>query len=182
MKLFTPFLGVRTCADQNHFCYVVWRHEDSNSTRHKSGRNVQLMGCFEPSEGCSLEDECLEEVEDDPKPSKHFFCCCRGHLCNSKFEWVHVPKAQQPLVPTNTPPASKTISETFIIAIGFLVLCVIIISFLVSTQKSLKVKKFHCPTWFCVLYINIRQIDVYAQCGKTRNSQPRNFFRHINLD
>ena len=138
LKLFIPFLGVRTCADQNHFCYVVWRHEDSNSTRHKSGRNVQLMGCFEPSEGCSLEDECLEEVEDDPKPSKHFFCCCRGHLCNSKFEWVHVPKAQQPLVPTNTPPASKTISETFIIAIGFLILCVIIISFLVSSTDLMK--------------------------------------------
>ena len=44
-----------------------------------------LMGCFESSNECSEENEC---VENDPGEKSHKFCCCRGQLCNSKFDWV----------------------------------------------------------------------------------------------
>ena len=37
--------GFQTC-DKNHACFAVWSNTDSNSTQHKSGRNVKRMGCL----------------------------------------------------------------------------------------------------------------------------------------
>ena len=41
--------GVEICETWNHVCFVVWNNNNSNSTQHKSGRNVKLMGCIEPN-------------------------------------------------------------------------------------------------------------------------------------
>ena len=73
--------GFETCKDETHACFVVWNN--NTNSLHKSGRNVVLMGCFESNEDCSDSELC---VENDIR--SHFFCCCRGNLCNTKFEWV----------------------------------------------------------------------------------------------
>ena len=59
------------------------------TNKHKSGHNVKLMGCISSNGPCS--EECLT----DDLRADHFFCCCKGNLCNSKFK--SVPK-QEPQV------------------------------------------------------------------------------------
>ena len=93
-------LGIETCPDKSHVCYTVWINTNSNLTKHPSGSDVKLMGCWEENHDCSKTDEC---IEDKPHPVRHF-CCCTGHLCNAKFKW-------DPDDPITTPKGEDTTKE-----------------------------------------------------------------------
>ena len=92
--------GIETCPDKSHVCYTVWINTNSNLTKHPSGSDVKLMGCWEENHDCSKTDEC---IEDKPHPVRHF-CCCTGHLCNAKFKW-------DPDDPITTPKGEDTTKE-----------------------------------------------------------------------
>lgn len=124
--------GVEDCAGEKNICFVVWNNRTS-SNLHKDGRhNVKLMGCFEADDSCSDQQACLE---DDPGPkNSHFFCCCKGHLCNAKFEWV--PKAPN-LTKTSTvqPPTQLGKDEPFLVTL-YCIVPVVFLIFLVTVVRE----------------------------------------------
>ncbi len=75
----------RICTEPDDICYVVW-HNSSNSLKHASGHNVQLMGCLQGSENheCFDNDICRGEE----KANNHFMCCCKTSMCNAKFNFA----------------------------------------------------------------------------------------------
>ena len=76
---------------------------------------------------CSESDECLEDKEEEDV--KGLFCCCHGHLCNAKFEWV--PKPQTPLILTTKPPPTTSSGPENVLILMTSVAIVFIICILV---------------------------------------------------
>ena len=105
-------------------------NKNSSLTKHPSGNDVQLMGCWEENHDCSKNDEC---IEDKPKPVRHF-CCCTGHLCNAKFKWaptpiIITPKGEDTAKDFET---SSNTGQIWLIILGTAILILIILA-LVST-------------------------------------------------
>lgn len=92
-------VGNQTCpSSKRHTCYAVWSHAPPASdepastpgppTHHPTGHRVKMMGCFMSADtDCLAEDSCQDrtDLSDD---AGHLFCCCRGSMCNSGFQWI----------------------------------------------------------------------------------------------
>ncbi len=105
--------GNQTCPpNQPHNCYTVWSNEPvanpnatggaelaDDASGHSSGLRVKMMGCFQQSDDCRLNEECLERAHNLKGADKnHLFCCCRGSMCNSVFSWSPIPTTPKPKV------------------------------------------------------------------------------------
>ena len=118
--------GIETCPDKSHVCYTVWINTNSNLTKHPSGSDVKLMGCWEENHDCSKTDEC---IEDKPHPVRHF-CCCTGHLCNAKFKWdpddpITTPKGEDTTKEFKSSPSNTGQIWLIILCTAFLILIIL---------------------------------------------------------
>ena len=94
----------RVCTNPTDICYVVWRNSTTESD-HKSGHDVQLMGCM-PSNN---DHECFDDEVCQGQPSNnHYVCCCKDSLCNANFKFAPRPvPVEVPTTTTVPPPASQ---------------------------------------------------------------------------
>ncbi len=93
----------RVCPHASDICYVVWLNATTGRTPHKSGHDVQLMGCMTPSEDHQCYDN--EVCQGEPKSTMHYMCCCRQTLCNANFKFAPKPVTVAPS--TTLAPSSR---------------------------------------------------------------------------
>ncbi|XP_031618314.1 activin receptor type-2B-like isoform X2 [Contarinia nasturtii] len=117
-------------SDRPGSCFALWATDNLTGETY-----VKMKGCFTDS-ACN-NTECIAN-----EPKKMNFCCCTGHMCNSKYKLVPT-TTKPPKVEENIPqPDDMNIYKIVIIVFGFLVIVGFII-FFVSFYKNKKNAMFN---------------------------------------
>ncbi|TRY76641.1 hypothetical protein TCAL_08787 [Tigriopus californicus] len=132
---YSTCVGNETCpSHQRHTCYTVWSPTQPESVvggavtgppfGHPTGRRVKMMGCFMSEDtDCLAQDSCQDrtDLNDD---AGHFFCCCRGSMCNSKFEWIRPLESAES---TDTDPPAEALDRTDLTVLAFVSVAVVVV-------------------------------------------------------
>ncbi|RUS83764.1 hypothetical protein EGW08_008470, partial [Elysia chlorotica] len=96
------WLHNNTALCQNSYCFTVWKSDKGN----KSKVSIEYQGCW-----LSTDDTCNTQACESTLQTDTHFCCCKGHMCNTKFKDVFDPRkhVRQRAPPSTIMPVPETI-------------------------------------------------------------------------
>jgi hypothetical protein len=125
--------GSIACPKDQEFCYTLW-------TKNKNGTVIMSQGCWSSADkvdSCKA-SKCLGEST--MKSTDLKFCCCTGDHCNSEFsESLDVKTTMETTDSPDTAP-EKSIFDSVIVWISFLLVAIIIMNILVFLMCRKKPK------------------------------------------
>ena len=87
------WMASKTCSPKDTQCFATWSPLDETESAdapdsrrsnfaHRSGHQVELMGCIGVSDKCH---DTLCHATERASAAKVYFCCCKEDLCNQNF-------------------------------------------------------------------------------------------------